>query len=128
MRSVLCRVVLACVLLGSLDCSTTAGEQTAAEPKVSTPIATILAAPDTFEGVEVTVLGSIVKMRRALFPNGRAYYTLLVSDERTAITVFTWEAPPVKYNDEVEVVGVFHVWRYNLQQMIESRRITKVRP
>lgn len=128
LRRVLSSVAMASVLLGSLDCSATVGEQTAAEPKAPTPVATILATPDTFEGREVTVRGSVVKMKPAVFPNGRAYYTLSVGDERAAITVFTWEAPSVKPGDQVEAVGVFHVWRYNVPQMIESCRITKVGP
>lgn len=126
LRRVLSSVVLASVLLGSFDLSATVGEQTTAEPKASIPVAAILATPDTFEGMEVTVRGSVVKMKRAVFPNGRAYYTFSVGDERAAITVFTWEAPSVKHGDQVEAVGVFHVWRYNLPQMIESRRITRV--
>jgi len=128
LRRALCRVAMASVLLGSLDLSATVGEQTAAEPKAPTPVATILATPDTFEGTEVTVRESVVKMKRAVFPNGRAYYTLSVGDDRAAITVFTWEAPPVKPGDQIEAVGVFHAWRYNVPQMIESRRITRVGP
>lgn len=128
MRRALCRVVMASVLLGSLDRSATVGEQTAAGSKASLPVATILATPDTFEGTGVTVRGSVVKMKRAVFPNGRGYYTLSVSDERAAVTVFSWDRPSVELGDQVEAVGVFHVWRYNLQQMIESRRITKIRP
>lgn len=128
LRRVLSSVALSSVLLGSLDLSATVGEQTAAEPKAPTPVATILATPDTFEGTGVTVRGSVVKMKRAVFPNGRVYYTLSVGDERAAITVFTWEAPPVKPGDQVEAVGVFHVWRYNFPQMIESHRITRVGP
>lgn len=128
LRRVLSSVALSSFLLRSLDLLATVGEQTAAEPKAPTPVATILATPDTFEGGEVTVRGSVVKMKPAVFPNGRAYYTLSVGDERVAITVFTWEAPSVKPGDQVEAVGVFHVWRYNVPQMIESRRITRVGP
>lgn len=128
LRRVLSSVALSSVLLGSLDLSATVGEQTAAEPKAPTPVATILATPDTFEGTGVTVRGSVVKMKHAVFPNGRGYYTLSVSDERAAVTVFSWDRPSVELGDQVEAVGVFHVWRYNLQQMIESRRIIKIRP
>lgn len=128
MRRVLSSVALSSVLLGSLDLSATVGAQTAAESKASIPVATILAAPDKFEGFEVTVRGAIVKIKRAVFPNGRTYYTLLVGDERGVITLFTWETPPVKLGDQVEAVGVFHVWRYNIPQMIESRRLTRVGP
>lgn len=128
LRRTLRGVALVAVLLGSLDRSAIAGEPAETKPKASTPVAAIVATPDKFEGTEVTVRGAVVKAKRAVFPNGRSYSTLRVGDERAAITVFSWEKPSVELGDQVEVVGVFHVWRYNLPQMIESRRITRVRP
>jgi hypothetical protein len=85
-------------------------------------LATILATPDQHEGKEVLIRGVVVERTRATFPNGRVYYTLSVSDGATA-TVFSWERPPVEPGESVEVVGVFHAWRYNLRNVIESRRI-----
>lgn len=45
------------------------------------PIATILAAPDAYEGQTVTIRGRVVRAERAVFPNGRSYYTLSIGDE-----------------------------------------------
>jgi hypothetical protein len=63
-------------------------------------------------------------MTRAIFPNGRPYYTLSISDGQTAITVFSWDRPSVERGDLVTVEGLFYPWRYNLRYVIESRRIT----
>ena len=88
--------------------------------------ATILAAPEAHEGEQVIVRGTVVKVARAVFPNGRPYYTLLVGDEGTGLTVFTWTRPSVREGDVVEAAGVFHVWRYNLHHMVEGLKITRL--
>lgn len=92
------------------------------------PIAQLLASPDRYAEKEVLIRGTVVKKARAVFPNDRPYFTLLVSDGEGAIRVFSWEEPPVENGDSVEVSGTFHIWRYNLSQMIESRRITRSGP
>lgn len=128
LRRALSSAALVTVLLGGLGPLTVAAEQAELQPKAPIPIVTILATPDKFEGTEVTVRGAVVSAKRAVFPNGRSYYTLSLGDERAAITVFSWERPSVEPGDQVEVMGVFHRWRYNLPRMIESLRITRVRP
>lgn len=100
-------------------------EAAGADPGERLPLATIVAAPDRYAGKEVVIRGVVAELTRAVFPNGRPYYTLSVSDGRTAITVFSWERPPVERGDLVEVEGVFYPWRYNLRQVIDSRRITR---
>jgi hypothetical protein len=67
----------------------------------------------------------VMKKTRAVFPNGRAYSTLLVGNGEAAITVFSWEDPLVERGDSVEVIGLFHLWRYNFRHVIESRGITR---
>lgn len=121
-------VALITALLGSLDLSAIVSEPAEAEPNAPISATTILATPDKFEGTEVTVRGAVVNVKRAVFPNGRAYSTLSVGDERLAITVFSWEQASVEVGDLVEVSGVFHLWRYNLPKMVESLRITRVGP
>ena len=86
----------------------------------------ILATPDSYEGKEVVVRGRVVKLARAVFPNGRPYYALSVGDERVALTVFSWNRPSVREGDLVEAAGVFHVWRYNIRHMVDSSRITRL--
>ena len=90
------------------------------------PAATILAATDTYEGETVMIQGIVARVERAVFPNGRPYYTLSVEDARATLTVFSWSPPSVKEGDRVEAVGVFHIWRYNIHHMIESIRITRL--
>jgi hypothetical protein len=97
-----------------------------AEGTSSVVAATILAAPDAWEGKELTLRGRVLKMSRAVFPNGRPYYTVLVGEEGSALTVFSWSRPSVGPGDLVEAVGVFHVWRYNVHYMLASTRITRL--
>lgn len=69
---------------------------------------------------------AVLRANRAVFPNGRHYYTLSVGDGGANLTVFSWTRPVAKAGVQVEVVGVFHVWRYNIQPMIDSQRITRL--
>lgn len=94
------------------------------EPAERPSLATLSATPDRYAGKAVIVQGAVAGMTRAIFPNGRPYYTLSISDGQTAITVFSWDRPSVERGDLVEVEGLFYPWRYNLRYVIESRRIT----
>lgn len=118
-------VVLLAALLWSLSLVASADDAGGGNPGERLPLATILATPDRYVGKEVVIRGVVVEMTRAVFPNGRPYYTLRVSEGPTAITVFSWERPSVERGNLVEVVGIFYPWRYNLRQVIESRRITR---
>lgn len=104
-----------------------AGQEDAKAP-APVPVATILAAPEAFEGQQVTVRGTIVRAKRDVFPNGRPYHTLSVEDGETVLTVFSWSPSPVRTGDRVEAAGVFHVWRYNIRHMIEAARIRRLEP
>lgn len=92
------------------------------------PLATILASPDRYAGTAVVVQGQVVKIMRAISPNGRPYYTLAVSDGHAVITVFSWDRPSANRGDLVEVAGAFYPWRYNLRRVIVSDRITRSPP
>ncbi len=98
-----------------------------ADPGERLSLATIVATPDQYAGKAVVIQGVVAELTPAVFPNGRPYYTLSVGDGGTAITVFSWERPPVERGDRVEVEGVFYPWRYNLRQVIDSRRVTRSR-
>ncbi len=101
------------------------GTSTASAP---VPVATILAVPETFEGRQVTVRGTVVKAKRDVFPNGRPYHTLSVGVGETVLTVFSWSPPSAKAGDRVEAMGVFHVWRYNIRHMIDAAQIRRLEP
>ena len=118
-------VVLLAALLAGPNLLASADELGGGNPEERLPLATILATPDRYAGKEVVVRGVVAEMTRAVFPNGRPYYTLTVSEGHTAITVFSWEPPSIERGDLVEVVGIFYPWRYNIHLVIESRRITR---
>lgn len=92
------------------------------------PLSTILSSPDRYSERKVVIRGEVAETNRAVFPNGRVYYTLSVVSGPAAITVFSWVHPWVERGDLVEVVGVFHIWRYNLRHVIEGSSIIKVPP
>lgn len=124
-RPIVTTVAFLSHLLVGLNVLASADEPAGGDSGERLPLATILATPDRYAGKEVVIQGVAVEMTRAIFPNGRPYYTLSVSDGQAAITVFSWERPSVERGDLVDVVGVFYTWRYNLRQVIESRRITR---
>ncbi|MBI4561705.1 MAG: hypothetical protein HY724_06630 [Candidatus Rokubacteria bacterium] len=123
-RTIVATLTCASTLVG-LTLLATAEEPTGVAPRASIPAAKILASPDKYGEKEVLVRGIVMRKTQAVFPNGRPFFTLLVGDERKAVTVFSWEDPLVEQGDSVEVIGVFHIWRYNFRHIIESLWITK---
>ncbi|MBI2552977.1 MAG: hypothetical protein HYV92_00780 [Candidatus Rokubacteria bacterium] len=95
-------------------------------PSAPLPVATILAAPETFEGKHVVVQGTVVEAARKVFPNGRPYHTLSVRDGESVLTVFSWSRLPVRAGDRIEAIGVFHVWRYNFRHVIEAGAVRRL--
>lgn len=124
-RALLVTLAFLSALLVGLTLANSAEEPAETDSRESVPIARILASPDQYGEKEVVIRGVVIKKTRAVFPNGRAYSTLLVGSEKAAIVVFSWEDPLVGPGDSVEVTGIFHIWRYNFRHMIESRRITR---
>lgn len=124
-QTIVATVASLSTLLVGLTPLATAGEPAGGSSCGPVPVATILASPDQYGEQEVLVRGLVMKKTRAIFPNEKPYYTLSVGDGQNTIAVFSWTDPPVQEGDHVEVAGVFHIWRYNLHHIIESRRITK---
>jgi len=124
-RTVVAAVVVLSALSVGLNPLASADELAGGEPAERPSLATLFAAPDRYAGKAVTIQGVVAGMTRAIFPNGRPYHTLSISDGQTAITVFFWDRPSVEQGDLVEVAGLFYPWRYNLRHVIESRRITR---
>lgn len=122
-RAIVATVAFLSALLVSVLAS--AVEAAGVNPGERVPLARIVAAPERYAGKEVVIQGVVAELTHAVFPNGRPYYTLSVSDGQTAIAVFSWERPPVERGDLVEIEGVFYPWRYNLRQVIDGRRITR---
>ena len=103
-----------------------AADQQEPRPSLPIPVATILAAPETFEGKQVVVQGTVVEAARKVFPNGRPYHTVSVGNGEAVLTVFSWSRLPVRAGDRIEAIGVFHVWRYNLRHMIEAGQVSRL--
>ena len=92
------------------------------------PVATILGAPEAFEGRQGTGRGTGGKAEGEVFPHGKPYHTLSVGVGETVLTVFSWSPPSAKAGDRVEAMGVFHVWRYNIRHMIDAAQIRRLEP
>ena len=126
------KIISATVILTTLtslllaDLVSRARAEAGSEKGISVTVATILSAPDSYEGKGVLVEGEVIKVTSATFPNGRGYYTISVGNARDSITVFSWLRPEMKPGNSVRVEGTFHVWRYNIHHVIESSRIILV--
>ena len=106
--------------------ATLAADQQGLRPSLPILVATILAAPETFEGKQVVVQGTVVEAARKVFPNGRPYHTVSVGNGEAVLTVFSWSRLPVRAGERIEAIGVFHVWRYNLRHMIEAGQVNRL--
>ncbi len=115
--------VLVAVFVG-MGLATFANQPGGDQTVIPVLVETLLSSPDQYSERAVVVRGVVATTARAVFPNGRPYYTLSVADGGSPITVFSWERPPVERGGCVEVSGVFHTWRYNLHPVIESQRVT----
>jgi hypothetical protein len=122
------------IVLAQLGCLPLGGSLAFAGDPANEPrheyvaVRTLLASPGQYEAKRVVIRGAVVEAIPAVFPNGRRYYALLLREGDTAITVFSWQRPPASRGDDVEVRGVFHTWRFNLHNVIESDRITRTAP
>src|SRR5713101_8866227 len=52
----------------------------------------LLADPDRFDGQAVTLQGTVEKFREGVSPDGAPYYKFRLSDEQTAVRVFSFGA------------------------------------
>lgn len=127
-RTVVATVPSLCPLLVSLTLLVSANEPASTDLLGPVPIEAILTSPGQYGEKEVLIRGVVVEKSEGVFPNGRPYSTLSIGDGRGTITVFSWDRPPVDVGDPVEVVGIFHIWRYNFRHIIETRRITRSVP
>lgn len=122
------RAGLAIVALASVVQWASADAPAGGSPCRLVSVEVLLAAPGRYAEQAVRIREQVLAKTRAIFPNGRPYYTLLVGSGQRTLTVFSWADPGVERGDRVDVLGVFHVWRYNLHHMVESHRITRVEP
>lgn len=115
-------------MLGLLTMAAVGHGEAHAGPPSPVSAETILASPETFEGQMVTIRGTVARVQRAVFPNGRRYYLVSVHQDGATLAVFSWSRPAVQEGDRVEATGIFHVWRYNLHLMIDSSKIRRLGP
>ncbi len=67
----------------------------------------LLADPDRFDGQAVTLQGTVVKFREGVSLDGAPYYKLLLSDEQTAVRVFSFGRSPCRNAMQATVDGIF---------------------
>jgi hypothetical protein len=67
----------------------------------------LLADPDRFDGQTVTLQGTVEKFREGVSPDGAPYYKFRLSDEQTAVRVFSSGRSPCRNGMQATVDGVF---------------------
>jgi hypothetical protein len=77
-----------------------------ADPTATSP-SELLANPDRFDGQTVTLQGTVEKFREGVSPDGAPYYKFRLSDEQTAVRVFSFGRSPCRNGMQATVDGVF---------------------
>jgi hypothetical protein len=67
----------------------------------------LLADPDRFDGQTVTLQGTVEKFREGVSPDGAPYFKFRLSDEQTAVRVFSFGRSPCRSGMQATVDGVF---------------------
>src|SRR5437870_2623384 len=84
----------------------------------------ILENPDRFDGRPVTVSGMILNLRETISQKGNPYYTFNLSDNGSAVRVFSFGSSPCRDGSRVTVAGVFrrekHVGRYTFRNEVDA--------
>lgn len=111
--------------LGALALAAAAEEPSGTPSPTPVSIEAVLASPEAYQGRRVLIRAIVVETKRAVAPNGRTYFTTSVGTGEARLTVFSWTQPSVDEGDEIEVVGVYYPWRYNIRHMIMSQRIIR---
>ncbi len=77
-----------------------------ADPTATSP-SELLANLDRFDGQTVTLQGTVEKFREGVSPDGAPYYKFRLSDEQTAVRVFSFGRSPCRNGMQATVDGVF---------------------
>jgi len=67
----------------------------------------LLTDPDRFDGLAVTLQGTVEKFREGVSPDGAPYFKFRLSDEQTAVRVFSFGRSPCRNGMQATVEGIF---------------------
>ena len=98
-----------------------------AGPPVISP-SELLADPDRFDGQAVTLQGTVERFREGVSPDGAPYYKFRLSDEQTAVRVFSFGRSPCRNGMQATVEGIFEkvnrLGRLPYYQQVTATRVT----
>jgi hypothetical protein len=80
--------------------------QATAGPAATSPNE-LLANPDRFDGLAVTLEGTVEKFREGVSQDGAPYFKFRLSDEQTAVRVFSFGRSPCRNGMQATVEGMF---------------------
>jgi hypothetical protein len=98
-----------------------------AGPPVISP-SELLANPDRFDGQAVTLQGTVEKFREKVSPDGAPYFKFRLSDEQTAVRVFSFGRSPCRNGMQATVDGTFErvnrLGRHTHYHEVTATRVT----
>ena len=113
-------------LLASLAVALLTGSALAARADLVT-VKDLLDAPDKWHGRPVVVTGVVTQLDAKTSQRGNPYYTFVLTDALTSVTVFSNGVPQIRDLSRVQVEGTFlkvkRVGKYTFQNQVDARRI-----
>jgi hypothetical protein len=95
---------------------------------IETTVQKILANRDSYDGQEVSVSGTVSRLKLKTSKVGKDYTTFsLMSESGGSLTIFVWGQPKLKQGQKVKVTGTYRkvkrVGRYTFYNEIEATEI-----
>ena len=88
----------------------------------------LLADPDRFDRQTMTLQGTVEKFRERVSPDGAPYYKFRLSDEQTAVRVFSFGRSPCRNGMQATVDGTFErvnrLGRHTHYNEVTATRVT----
>ncbi len=101
-----------------------------AQAATETTVEEILANPDSFEGKEISVSGTVSTPRFKASRHGKPYMTFpLLGESGGRVNVLVWEQIKLKKGEKIKVTGTFRqsmeMGKYTFRNMIEASEIVR---
>jgi hypothetical protein len=95
---------------------------------IETTVQKILANRDSYDGQEVSVSGTVSRLKLKTSKGGKDYTTFsLMSESGGSLTIFVWGQPKLKQGQKLKVTGTYRkvkrVGRYTFYNEIEATEI-----